>query len=206
MKKIISISLLFVATLSASTASTVELRLKEPYHGRSRLTGEKISLSKSEVVLKIDGKHVTIQRDNVEVFKFLTDKTASKSDQQQQLEVYRGKLPSQPKATTAGKMGSTNTKEDANPKDLNTKESREQFKQIQAQMMAQYKGRPGYDKAIKDQNDMYQALASGNMTATELQAKASSVSAEASSYSAQETAEYPELQSLLQVLNNFSAE
>lgn len=183
----------------------MELKLKEPHNGKSRLTGEKVSLSKSEVVLKIDGEYVTIPRDHVEAFKFHTEKLSSNSEQQQ-LEVYRKKQPNQVKATIAEDTASPSTPQKPNLKDLNTKENRELFKQIQTQMMAQYKGRPGYDKAIKDQNDMYQALASGKMTAAELKAKASSVSAEASSYSAQETAEYPELQSLLQVLNNFSVE
>ena len=92
----------------------------------------------------------------------------------------------------------------ADPKDLDKPQSREEFKKIQAQMMAQYKGRPGYDEAIAMQNSMYEALASGQMSVEELQAKAKSVSGEAKGYSANETAEYPELQSLLKVLDNFS--
>jgi hypothetical protein len=197
--KIILTIIAFCFCISIGFADNIRLKLKEPLDGERYLSGEKLDLSREEVVLKIDGKVVSVKREDIDTIKFLPSKKTNVPSGQLSSENKSQVASSKPAKASAGS-------DEVEPKKLGTPENRKQFKLLQEQMMAQYKGRPGYDEAIRQQKEMFEALANGTMSLEELQAKAGEVSTKAKSYNAQETSEYPELQLLLQQLDSFTKE
>lgn len=176
-----------------------ELQLPEPY-----ITGSQVRMNRREVVIsRSEGKTArmyTIPRSEILSLKFIPAPAAARLDSKPSAAA----LPGTPATlgggdSNIGALPATNE----NLRQLSDPQARAQFRQIQAQMMGPYAGRPGYAEALAQQNDLYEKLASGAMNLSELKKLASSVSAKAESYNAEETAAYPELPELLKPLHEF---
>lgn len=200
-KFLFTIGILLILQHQILVGAQLELTLKEPYNGVRFLAGEKVSLSKSEVIIRVEEQLVSIPREQVELIKFTGGPGAGDGESKA---AGLNKDQNSPADLQEPKAGTLQGGDGVDPSDLNNPANRELFTRIQSEIMAKYAGRPGFDKAIEMQNSMFEDLASGRMSIEQLQAQAQTVSLEAKKYKPNETVEYPELPSLLEVLDNFS--